>query len=142
MAIPVDRIQMEKSTLRSIYHLLRNNEILLMFPEGTRTYDGKLLEPKLGIGMVVYNTQVPVIPVYIHGTFDIWSRTSKFMRLKPCSVFFGPPVNLELYYVKKKSKQLYQEISEKIMEDIRKLEQKAHTKPEEVSQESVSKIVN
>ena len=141
-AIPVDREQMDRSTLRGIYHLLRNNEIILMFPEGTRTYDGKLMQPKLGIGMVAYNVKVPVIPVYIHGSYDIWSRNLKIMRPNPCTVYYGPPVDLEPYYRQKKSKGLYQEISEKIMEGIRKLEQKAHEKTEVTGQESVRKIAN
>ena len=141
-AIPVDREQMDRNTLRSIYHLLKNNEIILMFPEGTRTYDGKLMQPKLGIGMVAYNVRVPVIPVYIHGSYEIWSRNLKIMRLRPCTVYYGPPVDLEPYYKQKKSKELYQKISEKIMEDICKLEQKAHEKVKVTGQESVGKIAN
>ena len=141
-AIPVDREQMDRNTLRRIYHLLRNNEIILMFPEGTRTYDGKLMQPKLGIGMVAYNVKVPVIPVYIHGSYDIWSRNSKNIRPKPCSVYYGPPVDLEPYYRQKKSKELYRKISEKIMGDIEKIEQKAQEKPNAMRQESVGKIIN
>lgn len=123
-SIPVDRDQIKKNTLRIIYQLLRNNEILLMFPEGTRTYDGKLMEPKLGIGMIAYNTQIPVVPVYINGSYNIWSRNSRFIRFKSCSVFFGTPVDLKPYYNQKRSKELYKEISEKIMEGIKELKQK------------------
>jgi len=124
-AIPVDREQVDRNTLRRIYHLLRNNEVLLMFPEGTRSYDGTLMEPRLGIGMIAYNTRVPVIPIYISGSYNIFSRNSKLIRLKPCSVFCGPPVDLESYYNQKKSKELYREISKKIMEGIKELKQKA-----------------
>lgn len=126
--IPVDRDQMDKNTLRKIYQLLRSNEILLLFPEGTRSYDGELMEPKLGIGMIAYNTQVPVIPVYVHGSYNILSRNSKFIHLKPCSVFYGSPVDLEPYYHQKKSKDIYKEISGKIMEGIKELQQKAQEK--------------
>jgi len=122
--IPVDREQMDRDTLRRIYQLLKNNEILLMFPEGTRSYNGKLMEPKLGIGMIAYNTQARLIPVYIHGSYNVWSRNSKIIRLKPCMVFFGPPVDLKTYYNQEKSKELYKKISEKIMEGIKELEQK------------------
>ena len=64
------------------------------------------------------------------------------MRLNPCSVFFGPPVDLKPYYQQKNSKELYKEISEKIMEGIRELELIAHERSEIMSQDSVSKIVN
>lgn len=124
-ALPVDREHIDRATLRSIYQLLRSDEILLMFPEGTRTYDGKLMEPKSGIGMIAYNTKVPVIPVYVRGSFNIYPRNAKLIRPNPCSVFYGPPVDLKDCYNRKKSKELYKEISVKIMEGIKELEQRA-----------------
>jgi 1-acyl-sn-glycerol-3-phosphate acyltransferase len=123
--IPVDREQMDKHTLKKIYQLLKEDEILLLFPEGTRTYSGDLMEPKMGIGMIAYATKVPVIPVYVNGSYKIFPRNSKLIRLRPCKVFFGPPVNLETYYDQKKSKELYRDISLRIMEGIRELKQKS-----------------
>jgi 1-acyl-sn-glycerol-3-phosphate acyltransferase len=124
--IPIDREQMEKATLRTIYQLLNANEILLMFPEGTRSFDGKLQQAKIGIGMIAYNSQVPVIPVYVNGSHEILPRNANRVHLKRCSVFFGPPVELSQLYHQKKSKELYKTISEKIMEDIAKLEDISH----------------
>jgi 1-acyl-sn-glycerol-3-phosphate acyltransferase len=120
--IPIDREQMERATLRTIYQLLNTNEILLMFPEGTRSFDGNLQEAKIGIGMIAYNSKVPIIPVYVNGSHDILPRDAKRVYFKRCSVFFGPPVELSRFYQKQKSKELYKEISEKIMEAIAKLE--------------------
>ena len=122
-AIPVDREQLDRNTLKKIYQLLNDNEIILMFPEGTRSFNGSFLEPKLGIGMIAYATRAPVIPVYVHGSKDILGRDSTRIHFKPCAVFFGPPVDLDSYYSQKKSKELYQEISMKIMEGIRKLKE-------------------
>jgi 1-acyl-sn-glycerol-3-phosphate acyltransferase len=123
-AIPVDREQVDKYTLKKIYQLLRDNELLLMFPEGTRSYNGEFLPPKLGLGMIAYNARVPVIPVYIKGSYNILPRNAKMIRLKPCTVVFGPPVDLDPLYKQKKSKELYKEISVKIMENIKVLKQK------------------
>ncbi len=124
--IPIDREQMERATLRTIYRLLNANEILLMFPEGTRSFDGKLQEAKIGIGMIAYNTQVPVIPVYVNGSHEILPRNAKRVYFKRCSVYFGPPVELNQFYREQKSKELYKAISEKIMEAIAKLEERSH----------------
>ena len=121
--IPIDREQMERATLRTIYRLLKTKEILLMFPEGTRSFDGKLQEAKIGIGMIAYNAQAPIIPVYVNGSHDILPRDAKRVHFKRCSVFFGPPVELSQFYQMEKSKELYKTISEKIMEAIAKLEE-------------------
>ena len=99
----------------------------MLFPEGTRSYDGEIGEAKLGIGMIAYNTRVPVIPVYIKGSNRIMPRDSKVIYFKPCSVYYGNPVELEPYYQKKKSKELYREISKKIMEGIRELREQCST---------------
>ena len=123
--IPIDREQMDRTTLKTIYRHLRTNEILLIFPEGTRSLDGKLQEAKMGIGMIAYNTQVPIIPVYISGSHEILPRDAKRIHLKQCSVYFGPPVDLDEYYNKQKSKELYKTISENILASIGKLQKKA-----------------
>lgn len=123
-ALPVDRDQLDRNTLREIFHLLNNKEMLLVFPEGTRTHDGKLAEAKLGVGMIAYNTKAPVIPVYIQGTYDILSRSSRRIHCNTCRVLFGPPVALSDCYAANKSKELYKEIGRKIMESIKELEKR------------------
>jgi len=120
-AIPVDREQLDRDTLKTIYRLLKTDEVILLFPEGTRSYDGDLMEPKLGIGMIAYNTRATVIPVYVNGSYNIMSRNTKYINLKPCSVLYGSPLDLEQYYNKKKSKELYEAISLKIMAGIKEL---------------------
>ena len=124
-ALPIDRERMDRNTLRETYTLLKTNELLLMFPEGTRTFDGKLNQAKMGIGMIAHNTKVPVIPVYIDGSYAIFSRTATSIRFKNCSVYYGPPVDLNALYSQQRSKELYKEISEKIMDAVRQLEEQA-----------------
>jgi 1-acyl-sn-glycerol-3-phosphate acyltransferase len=122
--LPVDREQLDRDTLREIYRLLKTDEIILLFPEGTRSYDGNLMEPKLGIGMIAYNTRSTVIPVYVNGSYNIMSRKTQFVRFKPCSVIYGSPLALESYYNQKRSKELYKTISLKIMEGIEALKER------------------
>ena len=124
-ALPIDRERMDRNTLRETYNLLKANELLLMFPEGTRTYDGKLKQAKMGVGMIAYNTKVPVIPVYVDGSYSIWSRTAKSIHFKKCSVYYGPPVDLQAFYTQQRTKELYKEISDTIMDAISLLEKRA-----------------
>lgn len=69
-----------------------------MFPEGTRSKDNKLCEIKPGIGLLLSKSESVIIPTYVHGTFDIWSRARKFPKLwGKTAVVFGSPIRWEDY---------------------------------------------
>jgi 1-acyl-sn-glycerol-3-phosphate acyltransferase len=124
-ALPVDRDQMDRSTLREVFTLLEREEMLLVFPEGTRTHDGKIGEAKLGVGMIAHRSRATVIPVYLSGSYDILPRHSTRIRCNRCTVRFGTPVGLDELYARGKSKEVYRDIGSRIMESIRKLEDDA-----------------
>lgn len=67
-AFPVNRRGVDRGALRTSETILLSGGALLMFPEGTRSNDGRPLPPKPGIGMIVSRTGVPVLPAFIHGT--------------------------------------------------------------------------
>lgn len=71
---------------------LAQDDILVWFPESWRSPDGKLQRFQTGIGMLLENTDVPVIPVWIEGTFDAFPRHRRLPRPHKTSVCFGPPV--------------------------------------------------
>lgn len=134
-ALPIDRERMDRNTLRETYNLLKTNELLLVFPEGTRTYDGKLNKGKMGIGMIAYNTQVPVIPVYIDGSYAILPRKARSVRFNKCTVYYGPPVDLQFFYRQQRSKELYRQISDTIMDAIGALEETSSDRPAHLQRE-------
>ncbi len=109
--------------MKKALEILRKGGILIIFPEGTRSFDGELLEPKIGIGLLAYHSKAPVIPAYIKGANKILPRGSSFIRLKKCSIFYGQPVNLTEYYNSAKDKNIYKAISNRIMEEIRRLKE-------------------
>ena len=68
-----------------------------IFPEGTRTSDGELLPFKKGAAIFAINTDIPVIPVAISGTFS-WSKKKLFdMSQSVISFEFGEPITTENY---------------------------------------------
>ena len=68
-----------------------------IFPEGTRTSDGELLTFKKGAAIFAINTDIPVIPVAISGTFS-WSKKKLFdMSQSVISFEFGEPIVTENY---------------------------------------------
>ena len=71
--------------------LARGND-LAWFPEGWRTPDGKLQRFHPGIGRILARTRVPVVPIYISGTFEALPRNRRFPRLRPIRVIIGQPL--------------------------------------------------
>ena len=68
-----------------------------IFPEGTRTRDGELLPFKKGAAIFAINTDIPVIPVAISGTFS-WSKKKLFdISQSVISFEFGEPITTENY---------------------------------------------
>ena len=67
-AFPVDRGRGDRDTIATAKELLARGELVLIFPEGTRTRPGPLATPKRGVGRLALETGAPVIPVAIIGT--------------------------------------------------------------------------
>ena len=92
-AIPIDRsARGDRQALRRIEEAVGLGGALLMFPEGTRNKAGRFLKPRSGIGMMVVRNSVPVVPVYLSGTVNVW-RT--LLGLERAVVRFGPPLRFD-----------------------------------------------
>ena len=71
---------------------LRRNKILLIFPEGTRSFDGHIGDYKKGAAILACELGVPILPVGINGAFESWPRTGGF-RFHPIDIVFGKPID-------------------------------------------------
>ena len=66
--VPMSRDRGAIGALRTVLRLLNEDKAVLMFPEGTRSPDGQLQEPRAGVGMIVARANVPIVPMRIFGT--------------------------------------------------------------------------
>jgi 1-acyl-sn-glycerol-3-phosphate acyltransferase len=73
-AHPIRRGHADTAALRTVIETLRDGRQVLVFPEGTRTADGKLGEFRRGIGSIAIRCGVPVLPVCIEGAYAAWPR--------------------------------------------------------------------
>ncbi len=89
-AFPVDRGKGDQDTIGTAKRLLARGELVLIFPEGTRTRPGPLGRPRRGVGRLALETGVPVIPVAIIGTESI--RRGWRLRPRKVRVRAGRPV--------------------------------------------------
>ena len=90
--IPVDQKNADRSALMGAIRVVREGGAVLIFPEGTRSRDGRLQSGQAGIGMIAAKTGAPVLPARIAGSFEAFPRrgTGQRIRAVPISVSFGP----------------------------------------------------
>jgi long-chain acyl-CoA synthetase len=65
---------------------------ILIFPEGTETSDGNLQPFKAGIGLLTSELKVPVVPIMLHGLFEVKKRKQRFVKPGSVSITFGDPI--------------------------------------------------
>lgn len=119
--IPVDRANPSPGTLKKAIGVLKENKALLLFPEGTRSLDGTFQKGKMGIGFIAHKAKCPIVPVYIDGSYNILPKGSKWPKFTKLRVQIGKPFHLYDLYQKKGSEEVYQTISDQVMDTIRDL---------------------
>jgi 1-acyl-sn-glycerol-3-phosphate acyltransferase len=128
-AVPVDREGGGGAGLKAILNRLLAGGGIILFPEGTRSPDGKLRAPQSGIGLTVIKSNAPVVPVRVFGTHEAWGRHMRFPRPRAVAVRYGEPMSFEALRMeagtcgKSRLKEIYKEVAEQIMREIAKLEQ-------------------
>jgi len=93
--VPVDRSKRDSAidSLRAAGDVLRSGISMMVFPEGTRSPDGRLLPFKKGPFYLAIETGVPVVPVTILGTYEIMPKGSLAIRPGTATVIFHAPVD-------------------------------------------------
>src|SRR5256714_14736933 len=79
-SVPVDREGGGAAGLRAILDRLLKGGAIILFPEGTRSRDGKLQPARSGIGLTVIKSTAPVVPVRVFGTYEAFGRHMRFPK--------------------------------------------------------------
>ena len=91
-AYPVKRGVADRAAIKRTLDLLAGGEIVVIFPEGTRRPVGDLGEAESGFGWVASKTDVPIIPIGIVGSADLFPRGAKITRRARVKVNIGEPM--------------------------------------------------
>ncbi|OHB66885.1 MAG: cytidylate kinase [Planctomycetes bacterium RBG_13_62_9] len=94
-AIPIGRDKADIAAMRSIIARLRAGEAVCLFPEGTRTQDGRITPFKPGFGLLCRRSKAAIVPVLIDGAFECWPRHRKLFRPGSIVVQLGKPISPE-----------------------------------------------
>jgi 1-acyl-sn-glycerol-3-phosphate acyltransferase len=121
--VPIDRsgASAAEGALSSAKRILANGELFGIFPEGTRSHDGKLYRGKTGVARLALETGVPVIPVAVLGTDVVAPPGKKFGTFTRPAVRFGEPLDFSRYEGLENDRYILRSITDEIMYEIMRL---------------------
>ena len=121
-AFPISRDRGDVGALKKCIQLLRNGDCVGIFPEGTRSRDGRPGEAKAGIGFLIIAAGVPVVPAFIDGTYSALPRGALWPTPRKIQVFIGPPIQPEEFAKYGKGRESYALVAKLVMDRIKALQ--------------------
>src|SRR5207247_11269200 len=99
----------------------RPGKTLLIFPYGSRTLDGNLQPAEHGLGLVIAKTLAPVVPMRIFGAHEALPRGGGGLHFVPLTIIVGEPILFSAAELGLPGKNLYQQLSQRVMDAIASL---------------------
>ena len=127
-AVPIDRDGGSASGLKEILDRLKRGGAIIMFPEGTRSVDGKLQPARSGVGLAIIKCAAPVVPVRVFGTFEAYGKGITIPRPHRIAVKYGEPMEFAALRAEAKTctkdrlKVIYQQVADELMTEIARLQ--------------------
>ncbi|MFF7178756.1 1-acyl-sn-glycerol-3-phosphate acyltransferase [Streptomyces sp. NPDC008121] len=118
--IPVDRSgkQAGQAAIREGLGVLSKGELLGIYPEGTRSHDGRLYKGKVGVAVMAITAGVPVVPCAMVGTFEIQPPGKVVPKVKRVTIRFGAPMDFSRYAGMEGEKAAIRAVTDEIMYEI------------------------
>ncbi|MFF5668044.1 lysophospholipid acyltransferase family protein [Streptomyces griseofuscus] len=115
--IPVDRSGKEagQAAIREGLGVLDKGELLGIYPEGTRSHDGRLYKGKVGVAVMALRAGVPVIPCAMIGTFEAQPPGRTLPRVRPVTIRFGKPLDFSRFAGMEQQKAVLRAVTDEIM---------------------------
>ncbi|MGX1548014.1 lysophospholipid acyltransferase family protein [Streptomyces adustus] len=115
--IPVDRTGKEagQAAIREGLGVLRRGELLGIYPEGTRSHDGRLYKGKVGVAVMALRAGVPIVPCAMIGTFEAQPPGRVLPRIHPVVIRFGKPLDFSRYAGMENEKAILRAVTDELM---------------------------
>ncbi|MEU6210782.1 lysophospholipid acyltransferase family protein [Streptomyces sp. NPDC090085] len=115
--IPVDRSGKDagQAALREGLGVLAKGELLGIYPEGTRSHDGRLYKGKVGVAAMALGAGVPVVPCAMVGTFEIQPPGKKIPKIRRVTIRFGAPLDFSRYAGMEGERAVLRAVTDEIM---------------------------
>ncbi|MET9393514.1 lysophospholipid acyltransferase family protein [Streptomyces sp. NPDC006624] len=115
--IPVDRSGKDagQAAIREGLGVLGKGELLGIYPEGTRSHDGRLYRGKVGVAVMALKAGVPVVPCAMIGTFEAQPPGKVIPHIRPVAIRFGEPLDFSRYAGMENEKTILRAVTDEIM---------------------------
>lgn len=115
--VPVDRRGADASApaLEAAKSILRQGNVWAVYPEGTRSPDGRLYKGKTGLARVAIETGAPVVPLVMHGTLAVNPVGSRMWRPGKVRMVVGEPLDFTRYAGGENSKVILRAVTDEVM---------------------------
>jgi len=122
-AIPVDRGNHRSATasLEQALEILQAGKAFGIYPEGTRSLDGRLYRGKTGVAWLALTAEVPVVPVALEGPAEILPVGRRLPRIRKVTVRFGEPLHFDEFYGQARSPKARRQVTDRVMAGIHAL---------------------
>lgn len=91
-AFPVKRGSADVGAIKETLRRLKRDQLVNVYPEATRTQDGRVRPMQSGVVLIARKARVPIVPGLILGAYEIWPRQAKFPTPGPVIVAYGRPL--------------------------------------------------
>ena len=121
--LPMDRSggAASASSLSAGVDVLENGGLLGIYPEGTRSPDGRLYRGKTGVAKLVLKTGVPVIPVAMIGTDKVQPIGRKIPNIRRIGIIVGEPLDFSRYAGMENDRFIQRSVTDEIMYELMRL---------------------
>jgi 1-acyl-sn-glycerol-3-phosphate acyltransferase len=121
--VPIDRsgASAAEGALASAKKVLAEGELFGIYPEGTRSHDGRLYRGKTGVARLALETGLPVIPIAVIGTDVVAPPGKKFGSITRPLVRFGTPLDFSRYEGMEGDRYILRSITDEVMYEIMRL---------------------
>jgi 1-acyl-sn-glycerol-3-phosphate acyltransferase len=119
--IPVQRGKGDKGAMDAAKQALREGKLFCIYPEGTRSRDGRLHRGHTGVARLALEMRVPVIPCGMVGTFEAKPKGGKTKWFHKCAAVIGEPLHFDQYWGMQDDKEVCRKVTDEVMRAIAKV---------------------
>jgi 1-acyl-sn-glycerol-3-phosphate acyltransferase len=121
--LPMDRSGGAASalSLNAGMEVLKNGSLLGIYPEGTRSPDGRMYRGKVGVARLALEARVPVIPVAMIGTDKVQPIGKRMPNIRRIGMIFGEPLDFSRYYGMEDDRLIQRSVTDEIMYELMRL---------------------
>lgn len=120
-AFPISRDNVDRKIFNTSLNILKNENVLMLFPEGTRSTDGIIMDGKKGVGLISLLSGAPIIPIALSGSNKIIQKPRKRIFFPKIKIIIGDIIDTGSIIRENDRKKAIGLIVDETMESIKKL---------------------